>query len=74
MNYGLVDSLMKEFEQRNSLMIPGDLRRKVNMFVSLVFSCSHPHLVAKRHYHVQVITHGEVLLITTVKKIVLLPF
>ena len=32
MNYGLVDSLMKEFEQKNSLMIPGDLRRKVNMF------------------------------------------
>ena len=45
MNYGLVDSLMKEFEQRNSLMIPGDLRRKVNMFVSLLFLCSHvPHL------------------------------
>jgi len=37
MNYGLVDSLMKEFEQKNSLMIPGDLRGKVNMFNCLPF-------------------------------------
>ena len=32
MNYGLVDSLMKEFEQNNSLMIPDNLRQKVNSF------------------------------------------
>lgn len=47
MNYGLVDSLMKEFEQKNSLMIPGDLRRKVNIFVSLVFHTVTPHLAAQ---------------------------
>ena len=29
MDYGLVDSLMKEFEQKNSLRIPDDLREKV---------------------------------------------
>lgn len=36
MNYGLVDSLMKEFEQKNSLMIPGDLRRKMCEVISSV--------------------------------------
>lgn len=31
MNYDLVDSLMKEFEEKNSLMIPDNLRQKVNI-------------------------------------------
>jgi len=37
MNYGLVDSLMKEFEQKNSLMIPDNLRQKVNRFCFFLF-------------------------------------
>ena len=33
MNYALVDSLMQEFEQNNSLKIPEDLRKKVRIFI-----------------------------------------
>ena len=32
MNYALVDSLMQEFEQNNSLKMPEDLRKKVRIF------------------------------------------
>ncbi|KAL9957648.1 hypothetical protein ACROYT_G034570 [Oculina patagonica] len=34
MDYGLVDSLMREFEQKNSLMIPDDLREKMCQVIS----------------------------------------
>ena len=33
MNYALVDFLMQEFEQNNSLKIPEDLRKKVRIFM-----------------------------------------
>ena len=36
MNYALVDSLMQEFEQNNSLKIPEALRRKVRIFICYI--------------------------------------
>ncbi|KAJ7321736.1 Threonine synthase-like 2 [Desmophyllum pertusum] len=40
MNYELVDSLMKEFEEKNSLMIPEDLREKMcDVISSTSVSC-----------------------------------
>ena len=48
MNYALVDSLMQEFEQNNSLKIPEDLRKKVRIFMytsqkgcNLICACVH---------------------------------